>query len=69
MSVNLDLHAEVVAGKSAAGFRIGMNMHEIDHLHEDAEVIEYFEGYDFVRKINETEGFCIHNWRMQMPNN
>ena len=57
MSGNLDLNAEIVAGESAAGFYIGMNIHEIDHLLKDAEVIEYFQGFNLVQKINETTGY------------
>ncbi|WP_444941036.1 hypothetical protein ACJJI3_22900 [Microbulbifer sp. ZKSA004] len=59
MSRNLDLNAEIVAGKSAAGFYIGMNLHEIDHLLKEAEVIEYFQGFNLVQKINETTEYFL----------
>ncbi|AZZ94054.1 hypothetical protein EUZ85_26375 [Hahella sp. KA22] len=59
MSKNLDLNAEIVAGESAAGFYIGMNLREIDHLLKEAETIEYYQGFNLVEKIHSTKGYFV----------
>lgn len=59
MSANLDLNVDIIAGKSAAGFYIGMNLQEVAHLLNEENVIEYFKGFHLVNKINETKGYFL----------
>lgn len=59
MSKELNLEAEIISGKSAAGFDIGMHIDEISHLLKGAKVVEYFQGFNLVKAINETEGYFL----------
>ena len=59
MSINLDLNAEILPGKSAAGFYIGMSINEIGHIIKEAEIIEYFQGFNLVEKIFNTNRYFL----------
>jgi hypothetical protein len=55
----LNLNAPIEPGKSAAGFCLGQTFSDACALFDGAPTVDYFEGFNLNRAINENVGILI----------
>ncbi|MBG6079144.1 hypothetical protein [Rubrivivax gelatinosus] len=55
----LDLHAPIEPASSAAGFRIGQRFSDLNAAFVGAHVVEYYEGFNLNRALNENTGVLV----------